>query len=74
MSNINLPIIKYNIKNHKDIKPLILDAINSMEVFSMVDTGQKISNTDWHLTNGYNRPYYSYIEPLINEINSNLKN
>jgi hypothetical protein len=64
----------YKVSNHINLKPLILNAIQSMGEHSLIEKGQSISNTDWQLNKNYNRPYYKFIEPVISILCKELKN
>jgi len=53
-----------------DIKDDVVKAIDSMGTFSYVVNDQKISNTDWHLSEQYDRPYGQVLVPrILEEIN-----
>jgi hypothetical protein len=56
----------YKVNNHSQLKPKILLDISSMGVHSLIEDGQKISNSDWHLPRSYSRPYIQHIQELIN--------
>jgi hypothetical protein len=73
VNNITLPIFKYEVDDHKTIKPLILEAIKEMGTYSLIDKYQHISNTDWHLHEGFNRPYFKYVEPHVHNVCNQLK-
>jgi hypothetical protein len=76
INNIQLPIFKYEVDNHKTIKPLILKDIKEMGTYSYINEGQRITNTDWHLDREFNRCYFTHVEPhvskLCNELRSTL--
>ena len=73
-TDVLLPIFKYKVDNHKTIKPLILDIIEEMGSYSLIDKCQNIINTDWHLDKTYDRSYIKHIEPHIHNICFDLKN
>lgn len=59
------PFYLYDVPNHAEIKPLILDGIRSMGTHSMFVRGQHTSNTDWHLGRDCARPYYTHLVELF---------
>jgi hypothetical protein len=63
-----------HVDNHEEIKKKILDAIATMGRHNIIEDGQSIFNTDWHLSNKYQRPYWDIALPLINKHNENLEN
>ena len=64
-TNIDMPIFKITVDNHKIIKPLILKSIKSMGSYSLIDEDQRITNTDWHMGSQFKRPYFDHIKFLI---------
>jgi hypothetical protein len=56
--------VKTKVENHNEIKQSLLELIESMGTHSIIEqindiyNGQKISNTDWHLSSSYNRTYF----------------
>jgi len=59
------PILIFD--NLPDKKEEILKAIDSMGSHSLIERGQQISNTDWHLQRDYLRPYYDIVQPIIEQ-------
>jgi hypothetical protein len=59
------PFYLYDVPNHAEVKPLILESIKSMGTHCVVKEGQQISNTDWHLSPERERPYFEYVKPII---------
>jgi hypothetical protein len=59
------PFYVYDVPNHLEVKTQVLDSIRNMEVHSLVDDGQRITNTDWHLGREYARPYYFHVKELF---------
>jgi hypothetical protein len=51
----------HDLFNHDEIKPEIMKGIQEMGTHSLVEEGQRISNTDWHLGPRYKRPYGNYV-------------
>ena len=72
-TNVRLPIFKYKVDNHEIIKPLILKDLKEMGSYSLIDKYQHITNTDWHLNEGFNRPYFKHVDPHIQNVCSELK-
>jgi hypothetical protein len=66
MKQIIKPCLFYllDVPDHAELKPQILSGIKSMGVHSLEEEGQKISNTDWHLSSNYDRPYYLVLKKL----------
>ncbi len=58
---------------HHQIKQKILDAILSMGIHSNIECGQKISNTDWHLSPNTKRPYWEIIASLLEQHHSSIE-
>jgi hypothetical protein len=61
------------VKNHNEIKSKILDSIKGMGEFSIRTGINNISNTDWHLAAGFNRPYHQIIESSVSDHVTALK-
>jgi hypothetical protein len=55
----------YKVDNHAQLKKKILAAISTMGTHSLIDHDQKISNSDWHLSPNFARPYAAHIDGLI---------
>lgn len=72
-NDTSLPIFKYEVADHETIKPLILKDIKEMGSYSLIDKHQHITNTDWHLHEGYNRPYFVHVEPHITKVCGKLR-
>lgn len=68
-----LELLTFDVSNHQNIKQPILDAISSMGTHSNIDNNQSISNTDWHLNSNVYRPYFDYINPIINTIGEEIQ-
>jgi hypothetical protein len=56
----------YDVPDHAELKEKILRGISDMGSHSLVEGQEKISNTDWHLGSGYDRPYFNHLIPLFN--------
>ena len=61
------------IPNFEVVKTNTLAAIDSMSRYSIEGFGQKLCNTDWHISPEINRPYWSIISLEINRHNQLLK-
>ena len=59
------PFYIYDVPNHAEVKPLILNGIQSMGTHCIMDAYQRISNTDWHLSPKRERPYVKYFMPIV---------
>jgi len=72
---LQMPIVIYNIENHNELKLQILKSIEEMGMHSLIEphNNQSISNTDWHLNKDFFRPYYNYVNNLIVQTASSLK-
>jgi hypothetical protein len=67
-TNIDIPIFKITVHNHKIIKPLILKSIKDMGSYSFIDKNQRITNTDWHMGSGLVRLYYEHLGPVMENV------
>ena len=67
-----IPILKHKVSNHRLIKQLILNAIKKMGTYSFINNYQRITNTDWHLSNEFDRPYYEYVSPIIDNVRNEV--
>lgn len=47
--NIEIPIFIFRVLNHDVLKPKLLAQISDLGSYSIINEGQRISNTDWHL-------------------------
>ncbi len=59
--------------NHDQIKKEILQAIKLQGSYSFINDAQCISNTDWHLSSSFNRPYIEVTRFVILEHLENLR-
>ena len=73
MIDINSLVHITQIPNFEIFKTDTLDAIKSMNRYSINGVGQNISNTDWHLDPNMYRPYWNTICPEINRHNNRLQ-
>lgn len=71
--DVSMPIFKVKVSNHKNIKPLILNVIKDMGTYSYIDKNQQISNTDWHMGANFNRPYFLYVEPIVDNVRKKVQ-
>lgn len=75
----NAPIIISKLAAHQEIKQSALQAIDNMGRFSYVtgNGGQRITHTDWHLGQTFDRPYWPIVEPhlvkIIDDVGSRLE-
>ena len=58
------PLYLYDVPNHSEVKPLILESIKSMGTHSIIKEGQQLTNTDWHLAPKCRRPYFDHLKPV----------
>lgn len=61
-----------NVENHKNIKPKILHNIQKTGEYSMRDSEQSISNTDWHLRPNFPRPYWDIFKDFADSHNNKI--
>jgi hypothetical protein len=62
-----IPFLIFEVKDHLLIKDKILDGIQKMGKYSIVDQGQNIANSDWHLSANFNRHYYQYVVKVFDD-------
>jgi hypothetical protein len=62
-----IPFLIFEVKDHLLIKDKILDGIQKMGKHSIVDQGQNIANSDWHLSANFNRQYYQYVVKVFDD-------
>lgn len=72
-TNIPLNFFVTKVSNHASVKKEILEAIDSQGIYSFKNDGQEISNTDWHLSSEFNRPYIDIARPIISNHMNLLK-
>ena len=78
--NTGLPLqfIKFKVQDHYIIKYELLDKISTMGIHSSIESGQSISNSDYHMNPSIYRPYidlfssklFSYFSKIKQIINS----
>lgn len=70
----NAPIIVSKLEAHQKIKRDVLDAIDQMgRIPRITDNGrEKLSHTDWHLSEDTPRTYWDIVSPHINDINASI--
>jgi hypothetical protein len=73
-NNTSIPLFKYKVLNHLDIKNVILNDIEKMGEFSFKTEFQKISNTDWHLGTSIQRDYQTKLVDIFIEIENFINN
>ena len=71
---IQTPLIVTKINDHDFLKPQILSKIKSMGTFSyrVPQHGQNIYNTDWHLSQNFNRSYAGLLNNVFRTVLSNI--
>jgi hypothetical protein len=52
-----------DVAKHFEIKDAILNSIKESGTYSVLNTHQKIYNTDWHLDSTFPRPYWNIFYP-----------
>lgn len=73
ITNVEVPLIISKIENHKELKPLILNAIEEMGEFSFkLKNKQSISNTDWFLPSNFERKYFNLVKDVFEKVILNL--
>ena len=66
ITTFNAPIIVSKLEAHKEIKESVIRAIDGMGRFShTLNSSQRITHTDWHLGQMFNRPYWPIVEPHL---------
>ena len=55
------------VKDHTQIKNDVMSSIDSMGVHNIIETGQRLLNTDWHLRSDLPRPYWQYTARVVEE-------
>ena len=72
-----IPVFKYAIRDHANIKEAILKDIMLLGIHSRISEGEKISNTDWAIPSNYKRKYFDNIleniKEVVNKVNADLK-
>jgi hypothetical protein len=70
--DFKLPLIKIHFSEHENLKPLLLDSINSIQLdsYHKPESLNKITKTDWHIPRYIVRNYVEIIQPaLIDNLN-----
>lgn len=67
VQNVNLPFFVRAVTEHITLKDKILDKIHSMGTHCIVEPGEQISNTDWHLSSNRERPYWDLVSSVAYE-------
>jgi hypothetical protein len=68
----SFPFILTDVKQHEEIKPLILSQIKSMGVHGFIEEGQQLSNSDWYLPNNRVRPYFIYVQDIFAKLQNDI--
>jgi oxalate decarboxylase/phosphoglucose isomerase-like protein (cupin superfamily) len=63
-----IPFLIFDVKDHLIIKDKILDGIQKMGKYSLIDENQNIANSDYHLSKNIPRQYYQYTEKIFNDV------
>lgn len=58
-------IFKSSIDNFAPTKSAVLESIDAGGRYSVMDSGQKISNTDWHLPVTHPKTYWEHLAPKV---------
>jgi hypothetical protein len=58
-------IFKSKVDSFEEFKSNFLNCIEGMGKYSFVNVEQSISNTDWHLSTNFPRPYVTFVEPVM---------
>ena len=66
-------VFKFKISEHSAIKDKILKSIEDMGKYSFIDKEQHITNTDWHLSKNFKRPYIDIVVPVLEKYFSQVK-
>jgi len=63
----SVPFILDSVKEHSEMKQPILASIKSMGIHSLIEPYkyQEISNTDYHLSQNYRRPYMHLMQAIV---------
>jgi len=56
-----------DVAKHQELKQQILDAIKKMGTHSSIVETHSLCNTDWELNSNTPRPYFSIVQPVIEE-------
>jgi hypothetical protein len=62
------PFYLFDVDNHEELKPQLLEAIASMGEHGMKDHSQSIANSDWQLPREFNRPYFYKALPTMRNV------
>lgn len=65
LTNIPLEFFITSVSNHKVVKKSILKAIEEQGCYGFKNKAQQISNTDWHLSPSFPRPYIEIAGSII---------
>ena len=65
-------LFKFKITEHSTIKDKTLKSIDDMGKYSYIDSDQHITNTDWHLSKDFKRPYIDVVVPVLQKYYSQI--
>jgi hypothetical protein len=71
-NNNQIPFLTYLVKDHQNIKPIILDSIKEMGNYCIANKIQSIFNTDWHLGSDFERNYFKIVSPIFIDLIKHL--
>ena len=66
--DVPLAFYIFDVKDHAQIKPKILNDIAKLGVNPVTDNGQLIANTDWHLPRETHREYITHIYDTMQDV------
>ena len=67
-----IPIMVNEFAKHLDIKQKVLNDIASMGTHKLTDVTEQLSNSDWHLSVDYKRPYVDHLGDIFKETANNI--
>ena len=77
-ASVPCSVFKSKVENHEEIKAKLLCAIEDVGIHNIITLREKISNTDWHVSNeipGFsNKKYIEIAMPLIEQHLEGLQN
>jgi hypothetical protein len=63
--DVNIPIHVVSLKEHFEIKPVILDLIEKSVNEKLVNATEMVSKTDWRYSNSSDRKYLNFVMPFL---------
>lgn len=66
--NKSLPFFITDVQEHLEVKEKVLNDIYKMGEYSFINETQRISSTDWHLNNEFNREYINHLINIFNNV------